>query len=71
MSRKRGGDPAKKRHRNRKGTRKKKLFKIVRLVSEAGTGFFYAKRKSRKLEKLKLKKYDPKVRRHVLFTEAK
>ncbi|MED6133953.1 hypothetical protein PIB30_032977 [Stylosanthes scabra] len=71
LSRKRGGDPEKKRHRRRKGSKKKKLFKITRLVSAAGTGFFYAKKKSRKIDKIDLKKYDPKVKRHVLFTEAK
>ncbi|KAL1299547.1 hypothetical protein HN51_044100 [Arachis hypogaea] len=70
LSRKRGGDPDKKRHRRRKGS-KKKLFKIIRLVSAAGTGFFYAKKKSRRIHKIDLKKYDPKVKLHVLFTEAK
>ncbi|KAJ4722284.1 50S ribosomal protein L33-like [Melia azedarach] len=52
---------------------KKKTFMFVRLVSAAGTGFFYVKRKSAKkvLEKLEFRKYDPRVNRHVLFTEAK
>lgn len=52
---------------------KKKTFMFVRLVSAAGTGFFYVKKKSAKkvLEKLEFRKYDPRVNRHVLFTEAK
>ncbi|KAK7401798.1 hypothetical protein VNO78_13580 [Psophocarpus tetragonolobus] len=49
----------------------KKKTKIIRLVSTAGTGFFYAKKKSKKMDKLELKKYDPKVKRHVLFRESK
>ncbi|KAL1347305.1 hypothetical protein AAHE18_08G249100 [Arachis hypogaea] len=49
------------------GSKKKLLFKIIRLVSAAGTRFFYAKKKSRKID---LKKYDPKLKYHVLFTEA-
>lgn len=45
------------------------------LVSSAGTGFFYTnrknKRKSKGEKKLKLKKYDPIVRKHVLFEDKK
>ncbi|KAF7840220.1 50S ribosomal protein L33-like [Senna tora] len=34
--------------------------------------FFYVKRKPRQVtEKLEFRKYDPRVNRHVLFTEAK
>ncbi|XP_042397234.1 50S ribosomal protein L33-like [Zingiber officinale] len=46
---------------------------FIRLVSAAGTGFFYVKRKNpRKMtEKLEFRKYDPRVNQHVLFTEAK
>ncbi|KAF3339374.1 54S ribosomal protein L39 [Carex littledalei] len=46
---------------------------FIKLVSAAGTGFFYVKRKNpRKItEKLEFRKYDPRVNRHVLFTEAK
>lgn len=45
----------------------------IRLVSTAGTGFFYTTMKNRKNtpEKLLLKKYDPKIRQHVDFKEAK
>ncbi|CEO95553.1 50S ribosomal protein L33 [Plasmodiophora brassicae] len=46
---------------------------LIRLISEAKTGFFYTARKNprRNPDKLVLVKYDPVVRRHVLFTEAK
>ncbi|EOA32347.1 hypothetical protein CARUB_v10015614mg [Capsella rubella] len=55
------------------GDKRKKTFMFIRLVSAAGTGFFYVKRKSTKglLEKLEFRKYDPRVNRHVLFTEQK
>jgi large subunit ribosomal protein L33 len=45
----------------------------IRLVSEEGTGYFYvAKKNARTMtEKLSLKKYDPRARKHVLFKEAK
>ena len=45
----------------------------VKLVSTADTGFFYVKNKNPKqmTNKLELKKYDPKVRKHVLFKEQK
>lgn len=46
---------------------------LVKLASTAGTGFFYVKRKNpRKLpDKLQFMKYDPVVRKHVLFVETK
>ncbi|CAH2054848.1 unnamed protein product, partial [Thlaspi arvense] len=55
------------------GDKRKKTFMFIRLVSAAGTGFFYVKRKSSKglVEKLEFRKYDPRVNRHVLFTEQK
>jgi large subunit ribosomal protein L33 len=45
----------------------------IKLVSSAGTGFFYTTTKNRKntTGKLKLKKYDPVVRKHVVFKESK
>jgi large subunit ribosomal protein L33 len=45
----------------------------IRLVSEEGTGFFYVTKKNTRTttEKLSLRKYDPKARKHVLFKEAK
>ena len=45
----------------------------IKLVSTADTGFFYTAKKNprTKTEKLSFKKYDPVVRKHVEFKEAK
>ena len=45
----------------------------VKLVSTAATGYFYVKRRNPKKNPMKLEfmKYDPRVRRHVLFVEQK
>ena len=45
----------------------------IRLVSEAGTGYFYTTTKNKKTtpKKLSFKKYDPKARKHVMFKESK
>ena len=45
----------------------------IRLVSTAGTGFFYttSKNKRNTPEKIELKKYDPVIRKHVAFKEGK
>jgi len=45
----------------------------IRLVSTAGTGHFYTtdKNKKTKPEKLEMLKYDPVVRKHVAYKEAK
>ncbi len=46
---------------------------LVRMISSAGTGFFYVKKKNprKQTEKMTMRKYDPRVRKHVAFTEAK
>ncbi|GAQ83128.1 Pentatricopeptide repeat domain containing protein [Klebsormidium nitens] len=46
---------------------------LVKLLSAANTGYFYVKRKNpRKMpDKLAFMKYDPIVKKHVLFTETK
>lgn len=46
---------------------------MIRLVSSAGTGFTYYTNKNKRTttNKLEFKKYDPVVRKHVMFTEAK
>jgi large subunit ribosomal protein L33 len=46
---------------------------LVRLVSTAGTGTFWVKKRNPKTltEKLSFKKYDKVVRKHVLFKEEK
>ena len=45
----------------------------IKLLSSAGTGFFYTTRKNvvKSPDKLKFVKFDPVVRRRVLFNEAK
>lgn len=45
----------------------------IKLVSTAGTGYFYTTTKNKKTMpgKFEIKKYDPKVRKHVIFKEAK
>lgn len=45
----------------------------IKLESTAGTGFFYTTTKNRRTStgKLEMMKYDPKVRKHVMFKETK
>lgn len=45
----------------------------IKLVSSAGTGHYYttSKNKRTKSDKLQMKKYDPVVRKHVLYKESK
>ena len=45
----------------------------IRLVSSAGTGHFYTtdKNKRNMPEKMEIKKYDPTIRKHVVYKEAK
>ena len=45
----------------------------IKLESTAGTGYFYTTTKNKKTmpEKMEIKKYDPKVRKHVAFKETK
>lgn len=51
-----------------KGIREK-----IRLISSAGTGHFYTtdKNKRNMPGKFEIKKFDPVVRRHVLYKEGK
>jgi len=46
---------------------------IVQIESTAGTGFRYTITKSKKLhpERVEYKKYDPVVKKHVVFKETK
>ncbi len=46
---------------------------IIKLVSSAGTGHFYTTTNNPKTtsSKLEFKKYDPVVRKHVHYREAK
>lgn len=45
----------------------------IKLVSEEGTGEYYTTTKNKRTmpEKLRLKKFDKKLRKHVYFKEAK
>ncbi len=44
-----------------------------KLVSSAGTGHYYTTTKNKKNvpDKMELKKYDPVVRKHVMYKESK
>ena len=46
---------------------------LVKLVSSADTGYFYVTKKNprQKPDKMALKKFDPRARKHVLFKEEK
>ena len=45
----------------------------IKLVSSAGTGHYYTTDKNKRTtpDKLEFKKYDPVIRKHVLYTEYK
>ncbi|GMU46809.1 MAG: 50S ribosomal protein L33 [Pseudomonadales bacterium] len=46
---------------------------LIKLVSSAGTGHYYTTSKNKRTtpEKIEFKKYDPVVRQHVVYREAK
>ena len=46
---------------------------VIKLRSTAGTGYTYVttKNKNNTRERIELKKYDPVIRKHVMFKEAK
>lgn len=45
----------------------------IRLVSSAGTGHFYTTTKNKRNmpDKMEIKKFDPVIRQHVIYKEAK
>ena len=45
----------------------------IKLVSSAGPGHYYTTAKNKKLhpQKLQTKKYDPTIRKHVIYKESK
>lgn len=45
----------------------------IKMVSSAGTGHYYTTDKNKRTtpDKLEMKKYDPVVRKHVVYTESK
>lgn len=46
---------------------------LVKMISSADTGHFYVTKKNprTKTEKMELKKYDPRARKHVVYKESK
>ena len=46
---------------------------LIKLLSTADTGFYYVTKKNPRnsTEKMEFRKYDPIVRKHVIFKEAK
>lgn len=46
---------------------------LIKLVSTADTGYYYVTKKNPRnlTEKMEMKKYDPVVRKHVVFKEHK
>ena len=45
----------------------------IKLVSSAGTGHFYTTTKNKKTmpDKLEMKKFDPKIKKYVMYKESK
>ncbi|CAG7856934.1 50S ribosomal protein L33 [Methyloglobulus sp.] len=45
----------------------------IKLISSEGTGHFYTTTKNKKTmpEKMEIKKFDPVVRKHVIYKEGK
>lgn len=46
---------------------------LIKMVSTADTGYFYVTKKNARTmtEKLEQRRYDPRVRKHVIFKESK
>ncbi len=44
----------------------------IKLVSTAGTGHFYTTTKNKRNQpgKMEIKKFDPKIRKHVIYKES-
>jgi len=57
----------------KKSSRKKRPSILFKLVSTAKTGYYYLARRNPKKRptKMEFKKYDPVVKKHVLFKEEK
>ncbi|CAL4318696.1 50S ribosomal protein L33 [Buchnera aphidicola] len=51
----------------------KKIREKIKMISSAGTGHYYTTTKNKRNtpDKLVLKKYDPVIRKHVLYNEGK
>ncbi len=57
----------------KKASKSKRNSILFKMVSTAGTGFFYLARRNpkQKQEKMVFRKFDPRVRKHVEFKETK
>ena len=46
---------------------------LIKMESSAGTGHFYTTTKNKRTspDKLEMKKFDPVIRKHVVYTEGK
>lgn len=44
---------------------------IVHLISTAGTGHYYTKKRHKRSPKMEFRKYDPIAKKHVLYKEGK
>ncbi len=46
---------------------------LIKMVSSADTGYYYVTKKNPRTqtEKMELRKYDPVVRKHVIFKEGR
>lgn len=55
------------------GEKKEKKDNKIKLVSSAGTGHYYTTTKNKKTmpEKMEIRKFDPVVRKHVIYKEAR
>jgi large subunit ribosomal protein L33 len=51
----------------------KSVTQLIKLVSSADTGYYYLTKKNPRnsTDKFEFKKYDPVIRQHVAFKEAK
>jgi large subunit ribosomal protein L33 len=71
-----GGDAAfifRSTHHSKEAVMAKPTTVKIKLVSTADTGFYYVTKKNPRniTEKMTFRKYDPRVRKHVEFKEAK
>ena len=59
--------------KKKEGTKRKRPSILYKLVSSAGTGYYYLARRNPKKRPTKMEflKYDPTIRKHVLFVEQK
>ncbi len=57
----------------RQGLREIIMRELIRLISSAGTGHFYTTDKNKRTtpDKIEIKKFDPVVRKHVIYKEGK